>query len=223
MQPSEHRDFSTLVTDVLAYYRQDASRFVLDLWWNACQRFELEQVRQALNRHATDAEHGRFAPKVADIVRILAGTATDRAALAWGKTLEAMSSVGAYTDVVFDDPAIHAVVDDLGGWPKVCRTEMAELGYLQHRFCESHRAYAGRGTFDYPRRLMGDRSPDSEYTKIGMKPPKAALVGDRQLAIAVYRGGNVAGKTAIGYQVVQAIEQGARQAIAPVARPGIAA
>lgn len=204
MQPSERGDFAQLITDVLAYYRQDASRFVLDLWWNACRHFDLEQVRKAMQRHATDPEHGRFAPKVADLVRILAGTTTDRASLAWGKVLEAMSSVGAYTDVVFDDPAIHAAADDMGGWPKMCRTELKELGLLQHRFMQSYRAYAERGQFDYPKRLGGDRSPDSEYEKAGLKPPRPALIGDPARAKLVYQGGG-AGKTAISFQSIQSL------------------
>lgn len=223
MQPSDRADFAQLITDVLAYYRQDASRFVLDLWWSACQPFDLAQIRHAMQRHATDPEHGRFAPKVADIVRILAGTSTDRAALAWGKALDAMNRVGAYTDVVFDDPAIHAVIEDLGGWPKVCRTDLNELSYMQHRFCESHRAYTGRGEFDYPARLGGDRSPDSEYQKKGLPLPKPALVGDRERAKLVYQRGGAAGKTSITYQAVEAIEAGPRQAIAPRALPGAAA
>lgn len=206
MQPLDRAPFAQLITDVLAYYRQDASRFVLELWWNACQGFDLEQIRTALQRHCTDPERGQFVPKVADLARILQGTTTDRAALAWGKCLEAMGSVGAYTDVVFDDPAIHAVVEDLGGWPKLCRTELKELGYVQHRFCESHRAYIGRGKFDYPRRLMGDRSPDSEYLKSGLPLPNPALIGDAPRAKQVYLQGNVAGKTAISFQALEAIE-----------------
>lgn len=214
MQPSERSAFAQLITDVLAYYRQDASRFVLDLWWGACQPFELAQIHQAMQRHATDPEHGRFAPRVADVVRILAGTAADRAALAWGKTLEAMGSVGAYTDVVFDDPAIHAAVLDLGGWPKVCRTDLKELGYLQHRFCESHRAYTGRGTFDYPRCLGGDRSPDSEYAKVGLPPPRIAFIGNAERARLVYEGGSAAGKTAVRFHSLQALAAAPRAATA---------
>lgn len=205
MQQSDFLEFSDLITNALAYYRQDASKFTLSLWWQACQRFDLEQVSKALTAHALDAEHGQYAPKVADIVRILAGTHTDRAQLAWGKTLEAMSSVGAYTDVIFDDPAIHAAVEDLGGWPKVCRTETAELGYLQHRFCESHRAYTGRGQFAYPRRLMGDRSPDFEYEKKGLTAPNPALVGDLEKCRLVYQVGQCAGKTAITFQPLGAL------------------
>lgn len=205
MQQSERGDFAQLITDVLAYYRQDASRFVLDLWWNACRSFDLEQVRKAMQRHATDPERGQFAPKVADIVRVLQGTTTDRAALAWGKVHDAMSRVGAYTDVAFDDPAIHAVVEDLGGWPKVCRWPVEELSYLQHRFQASHKAYTERGQFEYQRRLAGDRSPDHEYESRGLAVPRPVLIGNRERAIAVLQNGSAAGKTSISTLTSQAM------------------
>lgn len=197
MRTEQADAFTDLLTDVMAYYGKDVSTFMVQVWWGACTNFELEQVSSALQRHATDPDRGQFAPKVADIVKVLAGTTTDRAALAWGKTLEAMTSVGAYTDVVFDDPAIHAVIEDLGGWPKVCRTDLKELSFLQHRFQESHRAYTGRGKFEYQRRLAGDRSPDFEFTSRGIPLPRPALVGDQAKAIAVLKNGNQAGKTLI--------------------------
>lgn len=205
MRVEQMVDFRELLTDVMAYYGKDCSEFMLTVWWGALHGFELEQVSRALQRHAVDPERGQFAPKVADIVRVLQGTATDRAALAWGKVHEAMSAVGAYTDVVFDDAAIHAVVEDLGGWPKVCRTEVAELSYLQHRFQEAHRAYTERGEFDYQRRLAGDRSPDHEYTSRGIPMPRPALVGDQARAMQVLRQGNVAGKTLISTLPAQAM------------------
>lgn len=189
MQPSDKPALVALVSDVLAYYRQPVSEFTLSVWWSACQRFEMDQVRKALTAHATDPEHGKFAPKVADLVRLLAGTVTDRAALAWGKVHEAMSAVGAYQDVIFDDAAIHAAIDDMGGWAKVCRTELKDLSYLQHRFAEAHKAYSARGEFGYPRRLAGDRSPDAEYEAKGIPLPRPAVVGDPQMARLVYQGG----------------------------------
>lgn len=204
MKANDKPALYAMVSDVLGYYGKPVSEFTLSVWWQACQPFTLEQVSKALTAHATDAERGQFAPKVADMVRILAGTTTDRAALAWGKTLEAIGAVGAYQDVVFDDPAIHAAVEDCGGWPKVCRTETKELSYLQHRFCESHKAYTARGKFDYPRRLAGDRSPDSEYERKGIPLPTPALVGDMEKAQAVWeRGGN--GKTAITYAPMKVV------------------
>jgi hypothetical protein len=46
MTPADKPKLSAIVTDVMAYYRQDVSRFTLDLWWNACRPFDLEQVNK---------------------------------------------------------------------------------------------------------------------------------------------------------------------------------
>lgn len=199
MRPDQYQAFRELLTNALSFYRQDLTPFTLDVWWQSCQGFDIEQVRKAMTGHAMDPDRGQFAPKPADIVRQLAGTATDRAMLAWGKVMDAMQSVGAYSDVVFDDPAIHAAIEDLGGWPKVCRGELKDLSYLQHRFTEAHRAYTGRGQFDYPRLLSGARDPDTVYQKHGLPIPKPAVVGDRDRARQVYEFGSVGGKTRIDF------------------------
>jgi hypothetical protein len=195
MTPNEQDEFSGLVSAAMAYFGATASPYVLSVWWAACEPYTMEQVRQALTRHAMNPDTGRFAPKVADIVRLLEGTAGDKAALAWGKALDAAQRVGAYSDVVFDDPAIHATIEDLGGWPKFCRVETKDLSYLQHRFCESYRAYAARGSFEYPRRLGGDRSSDDVYRMRGLEPPKPCVVGDKAAARMVYKHGSAGGKT----------------------------
>lgn len=205
MQPRDRAEFGALITDALAFYRQDVSTFALNVWWAACERFDLEQVRSALTAHAMDPERGQFAPKPADLVRHLAGTATDRAMIAWGKVMGAISAVGAYTDVVFDDPAIHAAVEDLGGWVKVCRGEVSDLSYLQHRFTEAYRAYTNRGAFEYPRVLGGDRSPDEMYRRRGIAPPKPAFVGDPDRASQVFNLGRSGGKTLITFSPIDQV------------------
>lgn len=176
MTENQSAEFSKLVTDVLAYYRQDTSPFALGVWWAGCAPFSFGQVKQALQNHATDPDKGQFAPKVADLVRILGGTKTDRSLMAWGRVHDAMSDVGAYRDVDFGDDAIHAAVTDMGGWPKMCRYPLSEMGYLQHRFCESYRAYQTAGTAKTAA-LMGDRSPDEMYLQRGRPVPEPVLIG----------------------------------------------
>lgn len=208
MKHDDKPRFKNLLTDAMGFYKQDVSGFALSVWWQACEGFDFEQVAKAMTNHAMDPDRGQFAPKPADIVRQLSGTKTDKAMLAWGKAFDAAGRVGAYTDVVFDDPAIHAAIEDLGGWVKFCRTETEELSYLQHRFSESYRAYVGRESFDYPRRLGGDRSPDDVYMKRGLPPPKPAVIGDIEKARQVYRIGSQTGKTAMAFQALDAIERG---------------
>lgn len=187
------------------------SEGALLLWWQRMERFDIEQVSKALQRHGEDAERGRFMPQPADLMRYIEGTATDKAALAWGKAIDAASSVGAYQDVRFDDPAIHAVIEDLGGWPKFCRTETKDLSYLQHRFTESYKAYANRGEFDFPPMLGGDRSPDEMFQRRGLRPPEPVVIGDVAMAAEVARLGKAGGKTAITFaRPIAAIENGKR-------------
>lgn len=201
---SERKEFAELIAGVYAYHRAQVSPAVIGMYWRGCQRWSLEQVRKALDELTMDAEAGKFVPKIGDLTRVLEGTRTDRAQLAWGRVLEAAESIGAYTDVAFDDPAIHATVEDLGGWVKVCRSETKDLGYLQHRFCESYRAYAGRGQFGYPAVLGGDRSPDAMYAKRGLPVPKPRLIGDPHRAQRVIAMGGES-KSAIGVGAVGAL------------------
>lgn len=193
MNTGDKPQFQKLITAVLAFYRQDVSEFALQVWWAACEAFDIEQVRKALNAHAIDPDRGQFAPKPADIVRALQGTRTDQARVAWGKLFDAMQRVGAYQSVVFDDPIIHIVVNDIGGWQKLCRSSLDDLSYQEHRFCESYRAYVARPVAEYPAKLLGEFECINRMEGRTVGPP--VLIGNAQRAAEVLRLGSTGGKT----------------------------
>lgn len=212
MQEQDKAKFSTLVTEVLAFYGKDVSRFAMSVWWEACKGFDFEQVAKAFNAHAIDAERGQFPPKPADVVKALQGTRTDRARMAWGKAFDAMQRVGAYQSVAFDDPVIHAVLEDLGGWMKVCRSDMEQLSYLEHRFCEAYRAYVGRPDVAYPAKLLGEFEMVNRHEGRKVAPP--VLIGNPQKAAEVLRLGGSGSKTqfTLASDVVPALQIEAKQA-----------
>lgn len=204
MRESDFDQFSQmLAAEAEIRNTKPLSEGALLLWWQRMQRFDLSQLHRALARHANDPDRGRFMPQPADLIRFLEGSTTDKAALAWGKAIGAASSIGGYTDVVFDDPLIHAVVEDIGGWPKFCRTETKDLSYLQHRFQQSYAAYAETGATCYPRVLGGDRSDDSVYKQYGIAPPRPARVGDVEKCRAVMRDGRIGGRARITFARVE--------------------
>jgi hypothetical protein len=188
MNASERVEFAELVSSVMAYYKQETSPFVVDIWWQACQHYEFEQVRKALTKHATDPERGQFAPKVADIVRQLSGTPTDKAQQAWAKAYAAIGRAGPWQDVVFDDPVIHSVIDTMGGWVKFANVSMDELSYTQHRFMESYRVFFKNPREEYPKVLRGARSPDDEYDRKGLALPAPIVIGIPEIAALVMAG-----------------------------------
>ncbi len=201
MQAADKPAFKQLLTDAMAFYRQDVSKFALSVWWQACDRYAFEQVAGAITAHAMDPERGQFAPKPADIVRALQGTFTDRSLIAWGKVLDAAQRVGAYQSVAFDDGAIHAAIEDLGGWVNVCRTTHDELPHLQRRFCEQHRTYSRRGDAKYPPLLAGLHEKENATAGKAVSPP--VLVGNKAAAEQVLRSGVDGSKTE--FHVIEAL------------------
>jgi hypothetical protein len=193
MKPTDRKAFQSLLTDAMAFYRQDVSTFALSVWWEACSGFEMEQVTKAFTAHAMDPERGQFAPKPADVVRLLQGTHVDRSLVAWGKVLDAIQRVGGYESVAFDDPAIHAAIEDLGGWPLMCSGEMKDLPFLQKRFCDAHKAYSLRPGTPYPPVLTGRFEAGNRIAGLPIAAP--TLIGSREAALKVIAGGSTAGRT----------------------------
>jgi hypothetical protein len=195
MTQNDRDEFGALLSQALAFYGITTSKFALGVWWQACSGFELEQVRKALTAHAMDPDRGQFVPKPADLVRQLQGTHADRSLIAWGKVHDAIGRIGAWKSVVFDDPAIHAAIADMGGWPAVCASKVDELPFLQKRFCDLHRAYSQRPDTPYPPRLVGNAEATNALNGREVAPP--LLVGDPQRAAAVQQGGQAGGRSQI--------------------------
>ena len=205
MNNSDKKEFRDLLQSVMDYYKQDLSTFTMEIFWEALKGFDYEQVAKALTNHAMNPDNGQFAPKVADIVRGLSGTTTDKARVAWGKVNAAMSAVGAYNDIVFDDGLIHLVIGDMGGWPKMCRIELNDMSYAQHTFCETYRSYAGRDNVAYPPMLDGVNGSGQNrvmYEKRGLKAPEPVMYGDKDRCQQVRLNGTNEVRGVIGFKPV---------------------
>lgn len=183
MKASDKPQFADLMADALGFYGQALTPFAINVWWQACESFSLEQVAKALTRHATDPDRGHFAPKPADLVRALGGTKTDRSLIAWGRVYEAMSSVGMYATPNFGDPAIHAAINDMGGWPKLCQSNMDELHFTQKRFCDGYRAYSENPEAARNTALLGLHDQKNARLSIGSDEPK--LIGQAMKKVAL--------------------------------------
>jgi hypothetical protein len=196
---TEKQKFLQLLKGVHDFYRIDLTEFATGVWWRACRGFAFEQVAKAFDAHLADPKSGQFMPKPADLVRVLHGTHEDRSLIAWGKTLDAMRSVGAYQSVAFDDPVIHAVVLDLGGWPKLCRVTLDEMPFIQKRFCDAYGAYskhrANGAAVEFPGRLCGECEVSNNARGLLGATSSVTLIGDKSRALAVIESGTDKGKT----------------------------
>jgi hypothetical protein len=196
MQTDEKQKFLTLLAGVHNFYGKELSEFSGQVWWEASKDYEYGQVSKALSSHLRDPDKGAFMPKPSDLVRQLQGTYADRSLVAWGKVMEAMQRAGAYASVAFDDGAIHAAIEDLGGWVLLCRTTNDELSYTQKRFCDSYRIYSKRPDATYPSRLLGIAEA-SNAIRGYQTPGGPALIGDPNKAREVLVNGSNQPRTQI--------------------------
>ena len=79
-----------------------------------------------------------------------------KAAIAKDKLLKGLQTVGTYQTVVFDDPVLHLIVRDLGGWVKLGSMQMTELeDYLKFKFEKLYIAFSKRKDNTIPVKLIG--------------------------------------------------------------------
>lgn len=171
MNPDDSDKFLSVLAGVYDFYGRELSTFAGEVWMQACERYDAQQVSKALSAHLMDPERGQFMPKPADIVRQLEGTHTDRSLIAWGVVLETMRTEGAYRSVDFGDPATHKAIEDMGGWTKICRSTLDELPFVQRRFCEAHRVYSQRGAIEAPKYLRGEFEAINSASGKAIAPP----------------------------------------------------
>lgn len=184
MKPADREKFADLIVGIMSVYKQEVSRIQLEVWWTVLKGYDLDVVNQALSNHVADPDAGMYPPKPADVVKHLGGTTKDRAVLAWHKTMDGVRTCGPWKSVVFDDPIVHRVITDLGGWPDFCKVTDKELPFLQKRFEEAYRAYAFKGDVpEHPAKLIGVFEAQNNFNGWGDDPrakktAEPVLIGD---------------------------------------------
>jgi hypothetical protein len=189
MIEKNRKEFFDLIANVYAFYRQDFSTFAGGVWWEAMKPFDLKAVAEALSRHCVNPDSGQFMPKPADVVKMLQGSTLDSALVAWSKLERAISAVGSYQSVVFDDALIHRIVGEMGGWIGFGAKSMDEWPFVKNEFVNRYRGYKMRSqTPDYPPVLIGISEANNGKRGYNIEAP--TLVGDQAQARLVLSGGS---------------------------------
>jgi hypothetical protein len=189
MIDQDRTQFFKLIANVSAFYKQDFSEFAGGVWWEAMKPYDFAAVADALNRHCVNPDVGQFMPKPADVVRMLQGSTQDSALVAWAKVDRAIRTVGTYRSVVFDDPLIHRVLTEMGGWIEMGKKTEEEWPFLRNEFVNRYRGYRGRNQIpDYSPVLIGIAEAQNSKQGHAIEPPM--LLGDAKRAEKVMIGGS---------------------------------
>lgn len=185
----EKKRFASLMVGISDYYRREISKMAIKIYWEGLRQFDYEAIERAMWQHTQSTDDaGKWMPQISDLKIMMHGRTADQAALAWSKVNLAVRQIGPIVDVVFDDPLIHRVLADMGGWAAMGIKEEKEWPFVAKEFENRYRGYKMSDQKpDYPRVLVGTANAANDAA--GLPRQGARLVGDRALCLAVKRGG----------------------------------
>jgi len=180
--------FGEILISLGEYYGKNVTPSLISMYWQGLARYDIAAIQQAFNRHVNNPDTGQYMPKIADVSKMLGGTSNDRAMGAWSKVDKAVRQVGTHRSVVFDDPLIHRVLQEMGGWIGMGQKTEDEWPFVAKEFENRYRGYAMRGERpEYPPVLTG--IADATNARGGFKTEQPMLIGDSSRAQEVMRCG----------------------------------
>lgn len=197
MRDDDMERFFRLLSGISDYYGRQIGKDAMRLYWEGLKQYDLQAVEKAFWTHTQNPDTGQFMPKIADVAKYLKGRTIDQAQIAWSKVDKGMRAVGTYQDVCFDDPVIHRVIEDMGGWIALGDKQESEWPFLQNQFENRYRGYVMRDEIiEYQARLVGIANAQNAQNGFGLNPP--VLIGDQQKAQMVLNNGS--NKAILQYQ-----------------------
>ena len=176
MTEHELPELATRLSDFMALYRKDLTPGQLEMWAEDLERFSLDQVRRAMRVYRNSGE--KFPPTPGQLIALIEGSPDDNALRQWSRIEEALRTQGSYVSLVFDDPLIHAVISEMGGWIALCSLTIDETPFRRVEFVKRYRGYAQQRVVPpYPRELVGrcaadPRASDRDRTPIMLGNPE---------------------------------------------------
>lgn len=198
MKEQDKLRFAQILTGLAELYGKEFSRVTMGLWFEALKDYDIEAISAAVSAHVKSPDTGQYLPKPADVVKMIAGTSKESSHIAWTKVDKAVRQVGVNQTVVFDDPLIHRVISDMGGWVALGDKTEDEWPFVANEFQNRYLGYKSRNvSAEYPPKLLGlhDAQNDgiydaSWYKERGLQQPPPVLIGDASAARQVLAGGS---------------------------------
>lgn len=181
MDSRDKKEFLKILTGLAELFDKKISDALFGIYWQALEDLSLGDFNRAANSLALTA---KFFPKPAEFREQILPAMSAQAAIAYKKLEDAFSSAGVYRTVVFDDPVIHAVVENLGGWMHYCNLPEVEVKWYRKEFEKHYANFApliAAKRLKPPTMLFGVFAFE-ENTTDESKTPR--LIGDHQKALA---------------------------------------
>ena len=141
-----NQQFNTAFQPFLDYFPTgDMSKEKINIYYLALSNLTVDQLNSAFISMVRNRVYKNF-PQVAEIIQYATHTTEseldDRIVLAKQMLKNTIVRYGSYGSVEFSDKGIHAVIDALDGWQKMCSMSSDELEkFLTFEFAKIYKAY----------------------------------------------------------------------------------
>lgn len=184
MQASNRQSFGQLLVTIGELYNKQVNPVLSKLYWRILEPYDWQDVVSAFQAHVQDPDCGQFMPKPADIIRAIKGNSQTQSLQAWTKVSDAIRLIGPYRSVVFDDVGIHVVLQEMGGWIKICNTKEKEFPFVAQEFQTRYRSYTNKEVKIYPHYLSG--ICEHQNGLLGIKDLTPVFIGDQYKAQRIF-------------------------------------
>lgn len=188
MTNSDKKEFTETIQVLAAAFNKDASKAFLQAYWLGLSDLAIGAIKSAANNAL---HNSRFMPTPAEL-RDMAGVVRldDQAVLAFGLLEATMRKHGSYASIDFDDKAINAAINALGGWEAACEISDEEFfGFFRKRFLETYKAIARRGSVsaEAGKHLIGYHERNNSFYGFHQHIKPAVKIGCEYPAIEMRR------------------------------------
>lgn len=125
-------------------------RKALEFASGALVDLRLDEIVDALEKHANHPDTCDYWPKPGSIRRIIFGGGDLVSQQAWKKVYHALRCIGRNDDVKFDDPLIMQTISEMGGWQVLLDTSDETICYKENDFKKTYRGFTNSGLKENP-------------------------------------------------------------------------
>ncbi|RDH39967.1 MAG: hypothetical protein CFE62_006250 [Candidatus Aquirickettsiella gammari] len=142
MNTKDQEKFTQGLLILAEVYNRKLSLLLLHTYWDCLKKYSFSVFETILWNFLNNPNYAKKGfPSPAEWIKAIEGDADSQSLVAWTEIIKTIRHVGHYDSVIFNDPRIHAVIKDMGGWIFLCQQSERELIFLQKEFERRYKNY----------------------------------------------------------------------------------
>lgn len=156
-------------------FSKETNEFNTKVYFRALSRFDVQDVVRGIDKAIVRC---KFFPKPVELIELIEGSPEDAAEVEASKVWTAITRVGAYRSVVFDNAVTAAVVEQgFGGWVKLCSEMRAEdEKWFRKDFCKTYASFSRQNVRHFGE--LAGRTAIANEAHFKPHKEQIALIGD---------------------------------------------